>query len=380
MCVRVSLLAAGFVVGPGGTSVRDVSRATGAEIRSHTESFVPPGSTGRPCAARTFTLSGRHTSVVAALDTVAAAVDLYVALTSGACAGQAVDREQRVRGCTFFYSPPPRAAVPQAAALRTPGSGTGASPERGAAVTPAPLQLTPLLGAVHPAAVHPSATDPFVLVPIRASVAAAAAAAVSCTPLTAADGAAELLAALQACAVPSAAPAASQPFSAPTPNPFDAPCLQRCASDIPALLADPVAWPELQVPSAPAHPCSASVRRALVLERQPAGELGLLLAAEHSGEDLAPLGAPLSVTLERQPAGELGALLAAEASAATAAPGALPCGGGVLLASTASAIAPASLGGAESAALAALGLPAWSSFHPSNLPPSAAALFDHSSC
>jgi hypothetical protein len=34
--VRVTLLAAGFVIGPGGASVRDVCRASGADVRSFT--------------------------------------------------------------------------------------------------------------------------------------------------------------------------------------------------------------------------------------------------------------------------------------------------------------------------------------------------------
>ena len=36
--LRVTLLAAGFVIGPSGTSVRDVTKQTGADIRSWTES------------------------------------------------------------------------------------------------------------------------------------------------------------------------------------------------------------------------------------------------------------------------------------------------------------------------------------------------------
>ncbi len=36
--VTVSLLAAGFAVGPGGASVRSICSVTGADIRSYTES------------------------------------------------------------------------------------------------------------------------------------------------------------------------------------------------------------------------------------------------------------------------------------------------------------------------------------------------------
>ncbi|PRW58517.1 K Homology type 1 [Chlorella sorokiniana] len=77
--VTLSLLAAGFVVGPGGASVRAICASTGADIRSYTDSQG-----GR--RVRIFVLE--------------------------------VDREQVVGGITFFYSPPPRAAVPYAAALK----------------------------------------------------------------------------------------------------------------------------------------------------------------------------------------------------------------------------------------------------------------------
>jgi hypothetical protein len=46
-------------------------------------------------------------------------VSRYVELTDGSYCGKAVDRSFTIDGCTFFYSPPPRAAVPFAASLRT---------------------------------------------------------------------------------------------------------------------------------------------------------------------------------------------------------------------------------------------------------------------
>lgn len=62
--------------------------------------------------------------MAAALEIIGAAVAKYAELTSGAYAGVAVDREQVITAggtsCTFYYSPPPRAAVPFAAGLRAP--------------------------------------------------------------------------------------------------------------------------------------------------------------------------------------------------------------------------------------------------------------------
>lgn len=57
--------------------------------------------------------------MVRALHIISSAVARYAELTSGAFAALAVDREQLIHGCTFYYQPPPRAAVPFAAALRS---------------------------------------------------------------------------------------------------------------------------------------------------------------------------------------------------------------------------------------------------------------------
>jgi hypothetical protein len=37
--LRITLLAAGYVIGPAGASIRDVSRVSGAEVRSWSESW-----------------------------------------------------------------------------------------------------------------------------------------------------------------------------------------------------------------------------------------------------------------------------------------------------------------------------------------------------
>ncbi|PSC67078.1 Dynein light chain roadblock-type 2, partial [Micractinium conductrix] len=60
-------------------------------------------------------------SVRGVIDTtgiISAAVERYAELCGGAFSGQAVDRTQVIDSVQFFYSPPPRAAVPYAASLR----------------------------------------------------------------------------------------------------------------------------------------------------------------------------------------------------------------------------------------------------------------------
>lgn len=109
--LHVTLLASGFVIGPRGTSIRDICNRTNTDIRSWTENGLP-----RP--VRVFVIAGARTAVTDALDIICQAVDRYKALCEGALAGRCVTRQQHVAGIDFMYQPPPRAAVPHAAALR----------------------------------------------------------------------------------------------------------------------------------------------------------------------------------------------------------------------------------------------------------------------
>lgn len=116
--LRITLLAAGFVIGPSGASIRDVCRATGADIRSWTT--VGDGRCRRP--TRTFRVEGLPPAVRAAATIVADAVERYKDLCEGGYAGQSVCRIQRVHGVEFAYQPPPRSQVPNAATLKGPAS------------------------------------------------------------------------------------------------------------------------------------------------------------------------------------------------------------------------------------------------------------------
>eukprot|EP00887_Chlorella_sp_A99_P001213 scaffold14.g1213.t1 len=115
--VRITLLAAGFVIGPSGSSIRDICKLTGANIKSWTVN--PDGMCPRP--ARQFVVDGPAPAVAAALGVVCDAVARYKELCEGKYAGQSVPRLQRVSGMDFAYQPPPRNIVPFAASLRGQG-------------------------------------------------------------------------------------------------------------------------------------------------------------------------------------------------------------------------------------------------------------------
>ncbi|EFJ48158.1 hypothetical protein VOLCADRAFT_91222, partial [Volvox carteri f. nagariensis] len=128
MILRITLLAAGFVIGPSGSSVREIMRVTGADIKSWTENrtaqqllAATPGGGGgggsrRPC--RMVVVDGEEAQVLQAVNVIVAAVDRYKDLCEGRYQGQAVARQQRVLGVDFCYQPPPRSVVPCAAALK----------------------------------------------------------------------------------------------------------------------------------------------------------------------------------------------------------------------------------------------------------------------
>ena len=110
----VTLLAAGFVIGSSGASVREITQHTGAVIQSWTQQ-PQPGGYHRP--TRIFRLQGPRKSVASASEIIHQAVERYKELCEGKRRGEFVQRAQRIRGVEFSYQPPPRSAAPQAAAL-----------------------------------------------------------------------------------------------------------------------------------------------------------------------------------------------------------------------------------------------------------------------
>jgi len=113
--LRVTLLAAGFVIGASGASVREIMFQTGASIQSWSEPAT--GRFSRP--SRVFRVQGPRKAVAAASSIIREAVERYKDLCEGKRRGEYVQRQQRIRSVEFTYQPPPRAAAPQAAALGT---------------------------------------------------------------------------------------------------------------------------------------------------------------------------------------------------------------------------------------------------------------------
>ena len=111
MVLRVTLLAAGFVVGPNGASIHQIEAVAGVNIRS----FNLPKDAVVRRATRKFHIDGAGPKVQAAVDIIHSAVQLYKFLAEGACDGKKVKRMHLVRGVLFRYEPPPRLRVPYAA-------------------------------------------------------------------------------------------------------------------------------------------------------------------------------------------------------------------------------------------------------------------------
>ncbi|XP_024538771.1 uncharacterized protein LOC112349159 [Selaginella moellendorffii] len=128
--MRVTLLAAGFVIGARGISARLIGQVTGAIIQSWTESSAcrhSNSATGVPM--RLFRIQGKKAVVQAAVALVEQAVAKYRELCECKRRGEFVQREHVINGVEFYYQPPPRKAFSdQLASSRTPSSSSSPSP------------------------------------------------------------------------------------------------------------------------------------------------------------------------------------------------------------------------------------------------------------
>lgn len=136
--IRVTLLAAGFVIGASGSSVREIMQNTGAMVQSWTQQA---GADGYRRPTRVFRVSGTRRAVQNASEIITEAVERYKELCEGKRRGEFVQRQQRVRGVEFAYQPPPRSAAPQAAALGNSGSSSSSSTEHAAGAHNGEMQL-----------------------------------------------------------------------------------------------------------------------------------------------------------------------------------------------------------------------------------------------
>jgi hypothetical protein len=112
--LRVTLLAAGFVIGASGASIREIMRHTGSTIQSWTQ-HPEIGGYHRPC--RVFCIQGTSEAVMTASSIIHEAVERYKELCEGKRRGEFVQRLQYIRGVEFSYQPPPKTAVPNAASV-----------------------------------------------------------------------------------------------------------------------------------------------------------------------------------------------------------------------------------------------------------------------
>jgi hypothetical protein len=106
--LRITMLAAGFVIGPKGSSIKAIAEKCGVAIKSKT---VQGG------AFREFTCSGNEENVVQAVEIIKEAVNTYKILTEGEYKGKCVQSTMVVHGITFDYCPPPKSKMPDAASV-----------------------------------------------------------------------------------------------------------------------------------------------------------------------------------------------------------------------------------------------------------------------
>ena len=109
--LRVTLLAAGFVVGPNGASIHQIEAVSGAKVYSFNRS--EDREVERP--TRQFHIEGPPTVVQHAVDIICHAIQLYKDLAEGNHSGMTVKRLHKLDKVVFRYEPPPRAKVSFAA-------------------------------------------------------------------------------------------------------------------------------------------------------------------------------------------------------------------------------------------------------------------------
>eukprot|EP01024_Parvocaulis_polyphysoides_P008417 TRINITY_DN12501_c0_g1_i1.p1 TRINITY_DN12501_c0_g1~~TRINITY_DN12501_c0_g1_i1.p1 ORF type:complete len:254 (+),score=7.22 TRINITY_DN12501_c0_g1_i1:33-794(+) len=86
--ITFTQLLAGFLIGPNGTSIRDLMRRTNCHVKSYTEDIV----LGRPVRTRVFILQAEEEqSVLLCLDVILAAVGRYKELAEGLYQGKYVN-------------------------------------------------------------------------------------------------------------------------------------------------------------------------------------------------------------------------------------------------------------------------------------------------
>eukprot|EP01026_Neomeris_dumetosa_P038300 TRINITY_DN3120_c0_g1_i1.p1 TRINITY_DN3120_c0_g1~~TRINITY_DN3120_c0_g1_i1.p1 ORF type:complete len:347 (-),score=29.35 TRINITY_DN3120_c0_g1_i1:996-1961(-) len=106
--LKVSLLAAGFVVGTRGESIQRICSKSGARSKSWFTKFGQE-------SLRVFYIEGTTQAVLEAVTIIVAAINKYKQLIEGQYQDKVVSEKQVVKGITFEYKPPPIHTIPVAA-------------------------------------------------------------------------------------------------------------------------------------------------------------------------------------------------------------------------------------------------------------------------
>eukprot|EP00204_Picochlorum_oklahomense_P002311 CAMPEP_0118808510 /NCGR_PEP_ID=MMETSP1161-20130426/36018_1 /TAXON_ID=249345 /ORGANISM="Picochlorum oklahomensis, Strain CCMP2329" /LENGTH=384 /DNA_ID=CAMNT_0006737901 /DNA_START=523 /DNA_END=1678 /DNA_ORIENTATION=- len=104
--LRITILAAGFVIGPKGSSIKSISEKFDVHIQSKT---VLGGE------YREFKCSGERANLMKCIQTIKEAVCTYKRLTEGEFKGACIQSSLIICGIAFDYCPPPKSKMPHAA-------------------------------------------------------------------------------------------------------------------------------------------------------------------------------------------------------------------------------------------------------------------------
>eukprot|EP01024_Parvocaulis_polyphysoides_P022309 TRINITY_DN20679_c0_g2_i6.p1 TRINITY_DN20679_c0_g2~~TRINITY_DN20679_c0_g2_i6.p1 ORF type:complete len:200 (-),score=21.29 TRINITY_DN20679_c0_g2_i6:60-659(-) len=116
-CVlKITMLAAGFVVGPHGSTIRTVCDMLGSKSISWCQTYGE-GQLDAPLDVRVCLIKGPANAIYETILIIRAAVERYQDLVLGRCNEKVVRAEQIIEGVTFIYKPPPSKAMPESARI-----------------------------------------------------------------------------------------------------------------------------------------------------------------------------------------------------------------------------------------------------------------------
>ena len=114
--LKITMLAAGFVIGPKGRSIRAIAEKSDTLIESKSVGDY-----------RQFIISGEPDDILTATKVLTEAVNTYKSLTEGDFEGTVVQPKILVCGIQFQYLPPPKHKMPNAASLSDKKRGSSVS-------------------------------------------------------------------------------------------------------------------------------------------------------------------------------------------------------------------------------------------------------------